>query len=130
MHVSVVRGLFPLLLLFLAAVLIWGCIPVRDQYVEIDYYVMNTRSDEILVKNKDGAEGVVGFFLGSGEVYHFAYHADMAFEDLDPDPHGMRIVFDFYASGDDASFSEYIGGYEFHPALNDNYACVETCFVR
>jgi hypothetical protein len=130
MRVSVVRMLLPLLLLFLVVLLIWGCVWVKDRYVEIDYYVINTRPDEILVKNKEGAEGIVGFFLGSGEVYHFAYHADMAFEDPDPDPRGIRIVFDFYASGDDASFSEYIGGYEFYPALNDNYACVETCFVR
>lgn len=103
---------------------------MEDRCVNIDYYVINTRPDEILVKNRDAASGIVGFFLGSGEVYHFGYHKMMAFKITDNDPHGIRITFDFYASGDDASFSEHIGCYEFFPKLDERYAYVETCFVR
>ena len=131
MRISVYRKPFPFLLLFSVALFLWGCGDnMEDRCVNIDYYVINTRPDEILVKNRDAASGIVGFFLGSGEVYHFGYHRMMAFRITDNDPHGIRIIFDFYASGDDASFSEHIGCYEFFPKLNECYAYVETCFVR
>ncbi|MGB7061670.1 MAG: hypothetical protein WBF13_04865 [Candidatus Zixiibacteriota bacterium] len=103
---------------------------MEDRSVHIDYYVINTRPDEILVKNRDAASGIVGFFLGSGKVYHYGYHKMMAFTITDVDPYSIHMVFDFYASGDDASFTEHIGYYEFHPKLDESNACVETCFVR
>lgn len=126
----VYRKLSPYLLPFWLALFIWGCIKLEDRHVNIDYYVINTRSDEILVKDRDAANGIVGFFLGSGEVYHFAYYGNMSFEVMDDDPHGIRIIFDFYAPGDDASYTEHIGYYEFSPELDENHACVETCFIR
>jgi hypothetical protein len=130
MRISVVRKFLPFLLLFGVIAFIWGCIVEEDRRVDIDYYVINTRPDEILVKNRDAANGILGFFLDSGEVYHFAYHGEMSFYGLDNDRHGIHIIFDFYASGDDASFTEYIGYCEFAGELDENYACVETCFVR
>ena len=119
-------------ILFLDFVLfVWGCGDnYRDESVKVDYYVINTRLDEILVKNRDAANGIVGFFLGSGEVYHFEYHGQMAIKILDDNPHSIRITFDFYASGKASSFTEHIGAYEFYPEFNSDYACVETCFVR
>jgi hypothetical protein len=131
MCISVYRKLSPYLLPFWLALFIWGCGDImEDRCVNIDYYVINTRTDEILVKNRDAASGIVGFFLGSGEVYHYGYHEMMSFKVTDNDPYGIHIVFDFYASGDNANFTEHIGYYEFHPKLNESNACVETCFVR
>jgi hypothetical protein len=131
MRISVYGKPFPFLLLFSAALFIWGCGDrVEDRCVHIDYYVINTRPDEILVKDRDAASGIVGFFLGSAEVYHYGYHEMMSFKITDNEPYGIHIIFDFYASGDDASFTEHIGYCEFHPKLNESNACVETCFVR
>jgi hypothetical protein len=131
MRISVYSKLSSYLLLFWVALFIWGCSEnLEDRWVDIDYYVINTRLDEILVKNRDAANGIVGFFLCSGEVYHFGYHGKMAFKIMDDDPHGIHIIFDFYAPGDDASFTKHIGYYEFSPELDENHACVETCFVR
>jgi len=131
MHISVCRTLLPFLPLFWVSLLIWGCGDnLEDRWVDIDYYVVNSRADEILVKNRDAANGIVGFFLCSGEVYHFGYHGKMAFKIMDDDPHGIHIIFDFYAPGGDESYTEYIGYYEFSPELDENHACVETCFVR
>jgi hypothetical protein len=121
MRISVYGKFSQYLLLLCLALLVRGC---------IGYYVVNTRPDEILVKERDAANGIVGFFLEPGETYHFAYYGDMSFEVLDDDPHGVNIIFDFYASGDDASFTEFIGYCEFAGELDENYACVETCFVR
>ena len=129
MWISVYRKLSPYLLAVWLALLVWGCIYLEDKHVDIDYYVVNTRPDEILIKNRDAASGIVGFFLGSGEIYHFAYHGNKSFDVMDDDPHGIHIIFDFYASGDDASFTTHIGYCEFHPELDESYACVETCFV-
>jgi hypothetical protein len=119
-------SLFGIMLFF------WGCSGdiMEDRSVHIDYFVINTRPDEILVKNRDAASGIVGFFLGSGEVYHYGYHEMMSFRTTDNNPYSIHIVFDFYASGDDASYTEHIGYYEFHPKLNESNACAETCFVR
>ena len=130
MRISVYRKFSQYLLLLCLALLVWGCIRSEDKHVDIDYYVVNTRPDEILVKDRDAANGIVGFFLDSGETYHFAYYGNKSFNVMDDDPHGIHIIFDFYASGDDASFTEYIGYCEFDPELDENYACVETCFVR
>jgi hypothetical protein len=130
MRISVYRKFSQCLLLLCLALFVWGCPWDWDKRVDIDYYIVNTRADEILVKNRDAASGIVGFFLGSGELYHFAYHAHMSFKVTDDDPHGIHIIFDFYASGDDARFTEYIGYCEFAGELDENYACVETCFVR
>jgi hypothetical protein len=107
-----------------------GCGEIyQNKWVRIDYFVVNGRENEILVKNRDGAGGIVGFFLESGEIYHFDYYGDMAFRTSDDDPHGIRLTFDFYASGDQGRFDQHIGSYEFYPDLGGNYACVETCFV-
>jgi len=130
MHISVCRKFSLYLLPFWLTLFIWGCIELENRRVDIDYYVVNTRPDEILVKDRDGTNGIVGFFLGSGEVYHFPYHGNMSFDVLDDDPHGIHIIFDFYASDSDASFTEYIGYCELFPELGENHACVETCFVR
>lgn len=130
MRISVYRKFSQCLLPLCLALFAWGCIWNEDKHADIDYYVVNARPDEILVKERDAANGIVGFFLGSGEIYHFAYYGDMAFEVGDDDPHGIHIIFDFFASGGDANFTEYIGYYEFAPKLDENYACVETCFVR
>ena len=130
MRISVYGKPFPFLLLFSAALFIWGCGDrMEDNFVDIHYYVINTRSTEILVKNRDAANGIVGFFLDSGETYHFAYHGKMSFKVTDNDPYGIRMILDFYVSGDDASFTTHIGYCEFHPELDESYACVETCFV-
>ncbi|KPJ64253.1 hypothetical protein AMJ44_13115 [candidate division WOR-1 bacterium DG_54_3] len=118
------------LLLCWMTMFVWGCEEhYRDKWVQIDYYIVNGREDEILVKNKDGAGGIVGFFLAPGESYHFSYHGNMAFRITDRDPRGIRLIFDFYASGDDARFDQYISTCEFCPQL-ENHACVETCFVH
>lgn len=131
MHIQVFRKTLLFLLLFGLALFICGCGDrMEDRSVHIDYYVINTRPDEILVKNRDAASGIVGFFLDSGKVYHYGYHKMMAFNITDTNPYSIHIVFDFYASGDDASFTEHIGYYEFHPKLDESNACVETCFVR
>ena len=130
MRISVYRRFCQYLLPVCLALLVWGCIRLEDKRVEIDYWVVNTRSDEILVKERDAANGIVGFFLGPEESYHFAYYGNKSFEVLDSDPHGIHIIFDFYASGDDASFIEYIGYCEFDPQLDENYTCAETCFVQ
>ncbi|UCB53200.1 MAG: hypothetical protein JSV10_03735 [Candidatus Zixiibacteriota bacterium] len=130
MRISLYRKFSQYLLVPCLALLVWGCQPEEDKHVDIDYYVVNTRPDEILVKERDTSNGIVGFFLDSGETYHFAYYGNMSFRVMDDDPHGVHIIFDFYASGDDASFTEYIGYCEFAGELDENYACVETCFVR
>ena len=130
MRISVYGKFSQYLLPLCLALFAWGCIWEEDKRVDIDYYVVNTRPDEILVKERDAANGIVGFFLGSGEIYHFAYYGHMAFEVGDPDPRGIHMIFDFFASGDDASFTESLGSCEFDPELDENYACVETCFVR
>lgn len=98
--------------------------------MDIDFYVINTRSDEILVRNRDAHSGIVGFFLTPGEEYHFNYHIDVTFRDERNDLSHFHIFFDFYASGEDSSFTEYIGDYLFILRSTESYAYSETCFVR
>jgi hypothetical protein len=132
MRILICRKTFLLLSLLGTVPFFWGCTGdlMEDRSVHIDYFVMNTRSDEILVRNRDAAAGIVGFFLGSGEVYHYGYHEMMSFRTTDNDPYGIHIVLDFYAAGNDSSYTEHIGYYEFRPKLDESNACVETCFVR
>ncbi|KPK99664.1 MAG: hypothetical protein AMJ91_06850 [candidate division Zixibacteria bacterium SM23_73_3] len=102
----------------------------EDKHVDIDYYILNLRADEILVKNRSGAAGIVGFFLEPGETYRFGYHNDMAFRISDDNRRGAHLIFDYYASGDLGRFDQYIGSCEFHPKLDANYAAAETCYVH
>jgi len=107
-----------------------------EEHVDVDYYIMNAREDDILVRTKDGHRGIVGFFLTSGEIYHFGYHGKITyskdFQDSmeQDDLGGLILTFYFYAAGADGRFEDLIGAHEFVPYLDENNSLVDTFFVR
>ena len=131
MSVFWTRNLLVCLLLICAVASLPGCSSTtyQDVHVDIDYYIVNLRADEILVRNCDGESGIVGFFLEPGEIYHFTYHDDMAFAHGDDEERGPHIIFDLYARGQNDRFEQYIGCCEFHPLLGPDHVFAETCFV-
>jgi len=102
--------------------------------ISIDYYIINRRLETILVKNRDGTNGIVGFFLDSGQVYHFAYHdkiwIPISHDRPEPsDLQDFKFIFDFYSPGEDGNFQEWIGDYTFVPDLQGSLSYIDTCFV-
>jgi len=102
--------------------------------ISIDYYIVNCRTEEILVKNRAGANGIIGFFLTSGQVYHYSYH-DKIWVRLghryptSSDIEDFEFTFDFYAPGADGAFQEWIGSFTFVPDLKGSLSYVDTCYV-
>jgi hypothetical protein len=122
-----------LLLALLSTVIFCSCGSNYDpKYVEVDYYIVNSRQDEILVKSPEA--GIVGFFLAPAEVYHFSYHGDTSVpawrNPEQSDFNSLNLKYDFFISGPDGCFDEYICTHEFTAYLLDSASFVDTFFVR
>lgn len=107
-----------------------------EEYVNVDYYIVNAREDDILVRTKEDQRSIIGFFLTSGETYHFGYHGKITYSKHSQDSMeqddlgGLIMTFNFYAPGPDGRFEKLIGGHEFVPYLDENNSLVDTFFVR
>jgi hypothetical protein len=106
-----------------------------DVHVDVDYYILNARQDEIMVKDHEGKRGIVGFFLAPGEAYHFGYHEDVdvwfLHESIEQsDLEGLYLTFYFYSAGPEGRFDEYLGTHRFVPYLDENKSFVDTFFVQ
>lgn len=106
-----------------------------DVHVDVDYYIVNARQDEIMVKDHEGERGIVGFFLAPGEAYHFGHHKDVDVrfnhESIEQsDLEGLNLTFYFYAAGHEGRFDEYLGAHQFVPYLDENKSFLDTFFVQ
>lgn len=106
----------------------------HDVRIDLDYYIVNQRSDEILLRNRRDAEGVIGFFLKPTETYHIGYHNDITIDKTKERPdtfdlRGLYMSFDFYVAGANNDFQQNVGSYDFAPKLNYSNAYIDTCFV-
>ena len=131
MYVFLIRKLLVCVLLICTTLSLPGCLTKYGEiHVDVDYYIVNLRPDEILARDRNGEAGIVGFFLESGQTYHFGYHGDMISARGDDEQRGPYIAFDLYIRGQNDRFEQHIGCCEFHPYLVSNYAFAETCFVE
>lgn len=97
--------------------------------IDISLLFINTLDEEILVRNKNGDVGFIGFFLLPDSQYLWEW--DEVTETIEEkDTVQFQTTFEFFKEGNKHNFNEKIGSYLFEAKVYDKCQCIDTCYIE